>query len=182
LIGGSFDPAHSGHRHIALTALKRLRLDEVWWIVARGNPLKATETAFVRRLQSARDMARHPLMRVIDIEDRQGLTYSIETIGQLQAARPQTCFVWVIGSDNLRTFHRWRDWQGISGQAVIAVVSRPGYPASRASVFSTKLQRFRLPEEMAPALPCLAPPAWVYLRAREHNASSTTIRETQEWP
>ncbi len=182
LLGGSFDPAHEGHRHVALTALKRLRLDEVWWIVARGNPLKATSTPFARRLESASDMARHPRLRVSDIEERLGLTFSVETLDVLEAARSRTCFVWIMGSDNLQAFHHWRAWREIAWRVPIAIISRPGYRLSRASVFSRTFQPFRLPEAMARGLACQPAPAWIYLRSREHSASSTALREKPQWP
>ena len=176
LMGGSFNPAHEGHLHVAETALKRLRLDAVWWLVARGNPLKSEHGPYADRLASARDLARRPRMLVSDIEKVLGLTYSADTISVLLAAAPSARFVWVIGADNLQTFHQWKDWEGIAARLPIAVIARPGARISRASPFARKFAYARIPEVSAPLLAHSPAPAWVYLRARENAASSTALR------
>ena len=176
LFGGSFNPAHEGHLMVAETALKRLRLDAVWFIVARGNPLKSEHGAFGERLASARQLARSPKLLVSDMEERAGLTYSIDTVRMLQAAVPDAHFVWIMGADNLHGFHRWKDWQAIAARLPIAVIARPGARISKASAFARKFAHARIPERDAVSLARRAAPAWVYLRIRENAASSTALR------
>ena len=138
LLGGSFNPAHAGHLHVAETALKRLRLDEVWWIVARGNPLKSDHGDFAERLASARTFARPPAMNVTDIEAQLDLTYTADTLRTLRAAEPEAHFVWIMGADNVTGFHLWKDWEEIAASVPIAVVSRPGTRISKAQPFTRR--------------------------------------------
>ncbi|MFN7055150.1 nicotinate-nucleotide adenylyltransferase [Hyphomonas sp.] len=176
LMGGSFNPAHAGHLHVAETALKRLQLNAVWWIVARGNPLKAEHGSFEARLASARNMAQGRRMRVSDIEARLGLTYTVDTVAALKRAMPGVRFVWIMGADNLRSFHRWRDWERLARAVPVAIIARPGSRISRASLFTRKFAYARICERDAVSLGRRAAPAWVYLRAREHALSSTQLR------
>lgn len=176
LFGGSFNPAHDGHRMVAETALKRLRLDAVWFIVARGNPLKAQHGDFTERLASAGRLARNPKLHVTDIENRLGLTYSIDTIRMLQDSVPTARFIWIMGADNLHGFHRWKDWQDIARRLPIAVIARPGARISKASAFARKFAQARIPERDAASLAGRPAPAWVYLRVRENAISSTVLR------
>lgn len=176
LFGGSFNPAHEGHLLVAQTALKRLKLDEVWWIVARGNPLKSGHGDYAERLASARAVARGAGMRVTDIEDQLGLTYSIDTVRALIKAAPDTRFVWLMGTDNLGSFHRWKNWEDIARTLPIAVIARPGTPITQATFFSRKFSGGRLPETEAASLSSTQAPAWVYLRVRENSLSSTALR------
>ena len=177
LFGGSFNPAHQGHRHVAETALKRLKLDWVWWIVARGNPLKSDHGDFAKRAASAEAIADHPNMRVSLIEHTQKLTYTVDTLNMLQARAPNAQFVWLMGADSLQHFHLWKDWQTIARQVPIAVIARPGAgPAARQSVFARTFSADRLPEANANALPQQRAPAWVYMKAPLNPASSTALR------
>lgn len=178
LFGGSFNPAHSGHYHVAHTAMKRLRLDWVWWIVARGNPLKTGHGEFSRRLASAEAMAHDPRMRVTDLEVRLGLTYSHETLSAILAAAPSAHFVWLMGADNLASFHLWSRWQEIAELVPIAVIARPGIgPGARNAPFARRFAACRIPASQAELLPDMDPPAWVYLNAPFDPTSSTAIRE-----
>ncbi|MDX1294093.1 MAG: nicotinate-nucleotide adenylyltransferase [Hyphomonas sp.] len=178
LFGGSFNPAHSGHFHVASTALKRLQLDWVWWIVARGNPLKTGHGDFSERLASAQAVADHPRMRVTDIEARLGLTYSYRTLTTLKAAAPDAKFVWLMGADNMVSFHLWAEWQKISNLMPIAIVARPGVgPGARNSPFARRYAANRIPDAAAATLPDRDPPAWVYLPAPLDPISSTAIRQ-----
>ena len=179
LFGGSFNPAHSGHLHVAETAMKRLQLDWVWWIVARGNPLKSAHGDFEERLASARAAAgRHPRMIVTDLEMRLGYTYSWQTLLTIAVHAPHADFVWLMGADNMVGFHYWQRWQDIARLMPIAVIARPGVgPGARNSKFMRTFQRERIPEAMAPLLPGMLPPAWVYLKGPLDSASSTAIRE-----
>lgn len=176
LFGGSFNPAHEGHLLVAQTALKRLKLDEVWWIVARGNPLKSDHGEYAARLDSARAVARGAGMKVTAIENDLGLTYSIDTVRTLRKAAPETRFVWLMGADNLSSFHRWKSWEEIARLLPIAVIARPGARITKASAFSRKFSAARLPEAEAPSLSQTTAPAWVYIRTRESAASSTALR------
>lgn len=176
LFGGSFNPAHAGHLMVAETARRRLKLDQVWWVVARGNPLKSDHGDYAARLASARALARSPGMRVTDIETQLGLTYSIDTLRALQKAAPEARFVWLMGADNLAGFQCWKDWEEIARRVPIAVIGRPGARITRATAFARKFARHRLPEADAAHLPQSAPPAWVYIRVRESALSSTALR------
>jgi len=175
LFGGSFNPAHEGHMHVATTALERLNLDWVWWIVARCNPLKSDHGDFAARLASAQSVANHPRMRVLDIEARHELTYSIDTITRFQQRNQTTRFVWLMGGDNLEHFHKWKDWEGIAARIPIAVVARPGATLGD-SEFETRFAEQRLPEEDAETLPDRPAPIWTYLTGKMVDASSTQIR------
>ncbi|WP_213269692.1 nicotinate-nucleotide adenylyltransferase [Hyphomonas sp.] len=176
LFGGSFNPAHEGHLLVAETALKRLKLDEVWWIVARGNPLKSDHGDYTDRLESACTMARGAGMKVSAIENDLGLTYSIDTVRAIRKAAPTTRFVWLMGADNLYGFHRWKAWEEIARLLPIAVIARPGVRISKASAFSRKFSAARLPEAEAPKLSQASAPAWIYIRTRENADSSTALR------
>ena len=176
LLGGSFNPAHAGHQHVAETALKRLRLDAVWWIVARGNPLKSGHGDFADRLASARAAAQGPRQRVTDVEARLGLTYTIDTLRALQSAAPAAQFVWIMGADSAAGFHRWKEWTSIAARVPVAIVSRPGTRLSKAVPFTHRFRAARLPERDAATLADHSPPAWVYLRARDNPLSSTALR------
>ncbi|MCL4144949.1 UNVERIFIED_CONTAM: hypothetical protein GTU68_016718 [Idotea baltica] len=177
LFGGSFNPAHSGHRHVAETALKRLQLDWVWWIVARGNPLKSNHGDFASRAASAVAMANHPRMCVSTIEYDLGLTYTVDTLAALKSRAPTAKFVWLMGADSLRNFHMWKDWQTIAHLAPTAIIARPGAgQEARQSVFAKTFAARRLPETKATALADQAAPAWAYITAPLNPASSTALR------
>lgn len=129
LLGGSFNPAHRGHRGISLGALRALGLDEVWWLVSPGNPLKPAEgmAPLAARVLSARKAARRAPIRVTAIEAELGTRYTVDTIAALVRRHPERRFVWLMGGDNLAQFHRWRDWRRIARLVPIAVIARPGY-------------------------------------------------------
>lgn len=175
LFGGSFNPAHDGHLHVATTALQRLNMDWVWWIVARGNPLKSDHGDFSERLASARAMADHPRMRVLDIEARHALTYSIDTITRLQQRNQTTRFVWLMGGDNLEHFHKWKDWQRIAAALPIAVIARPGAKRGN-SPFEMQFANAYLNETEASTLADRPAPVWTYLTGKMNDASSTALR------
>ncbi|RDS76704.1 nicotinate-nucleotide adenylyltransferase [Alteriqipengyuania lutimaris] len=147
LLGGSFNPAHGGHRRISLFALDALGLDEVWWLVSPGNPLKPKEgmAPLPARFASAVIQARRARIRVTAIEREFGTRYTVDTIRALQSRFPKHEFVWLMGSDNLATFHRWKDWERIARSLPIAVIARPGYEmATVASPAAAMLRRFRM--------------------------------------
>lgn len=180
LFGGSFNPAHAGHAHVAETALERLRLDRVIWLVSPQNPLKtAGDTASLAlRMQSARDAAGpDPRMIVSDAETRLGVAYTVEVLNRLRARFPAVRFVWIMGGDNLASFHRWRGWTDIARTMPIAVVARPdAMLLSRSAPAARRYASARIPSRRAALLPGAATPAWTYLRAPLNPASSTAIR------
>jgi nicotinate-nucleotide adenylyltransferase len=180
LYGGSFNPAHDGHAHVAETARKRLKLDRVIWLVSPQNPLKSThETApLAQRMAGVRERARGPAMIVSDAETRIGSQYTIDTIRGLKARFPGVKFVWIMGADSLAGFHRWKGWTQIMRELPVAVISRPW--ASLRSRFSPAARRFaqaRRPASEAMILPDALAPAWVYLHGPLNFASSTALRE-----
>lgn len=180
LLGGSFNPAHDGHLHLSLTALKRLRLDRVVWLVSPQNPLKDRRDMkpFTERFQSAERVARHPGIVVSDLEQRLQTRYTADTLSILVERAPRTRFVWLMGADNLIQFHRWQHWQDIAGMIPITVFSRPGYVHQLASAKAAEwLKPWRIDESDATRLAGMSPPAWTIIHMPLHGASSTAIRE-----
>jgi nicotinate-nucleotide adenylyltransferase len=182
LFGGSFNPPHAGHRLVALEVLKRLELDAVWLLVSPGNPLKDhSELApLAERVAAARALMAHPRIRATGFEAARGFRYSYETLRFLRRSHPGTHFVWIMGADNLRWFHRWERWREIAALVPMAVYVRPGSsrlaPISRAA---QALSRFRIDEADASRLADMRPPAWVYLHGLMSGLSSTLIRDGQ---
>src|SRR5215472_2777595 len=179
LFGGSFNPAHEGHAHVAETALRRLGLQRLVWLVSPQNPLKPTHetAAMTRRLWGALRYAQGPSMIVSDAETKIGSMYTIDTVRVLKARHRGVCFVWIMGADSLASFHRWRGWTQIMREAPVAVVARP--LTSLKSRFAPAANRFahaRLPARSASRLACRRPPAWVYLTAPLNFTSSTALR------
>jgi nicotinate-nucleotide adenylyltransferase len=179
LFGGTFDPPHDAHLAACLIAMKRLDLDRIWWLVTPGNPLKDTRglAPLKDRIAAARRLAHHPRIGVLGLEAQIGTRYTFETISYLRRHCPGVFFVWIMGADNLRSFHRWQKWRGIAAMAPIAVVDRlgPSLYAS-ASAAGQALARARIPEATARSLPRRKPPAWVYLHGLKSPLSSTALR------
>jgi len=184
LLGGSFDPPHQGHVHITLWALRTLALDRVWWLVSPGNPLKPEGPAAIeRRLAACRGLIRHPRVEITDIERHLGSRYTADTLARLAPRYPGTRFVWLMGADNLRTFHRWEDWAWIMRNVPIGVLARPGEQL-RAGL-SPAARRFadrRLPQGAAAAVGLGVQARWVLLTGPMSDRSSTAIRNRGEWP
>jgi nicotinate-nucleotide adenylyltransferase len=180
LFGGSFNPAHEGHRLVAMQCLKRLALDRVWILVSPGNPLKDhSELApLADRVAATAALMDHPQIDVTGFEAAHGFRYTYETLDFLVAAEPQVNFVWIMGADSLMSFDRWERWEEIARTMPIAVYARPGatFRATRSKA-AVALEEFRLPEEQAEVLAGSAPPAWVYLRGVMSAQSSTAIRK-----
>lgn len=179
LLGGSFNPAHDGHRYISLLALKRLRLSAVWWLVAPRNPLKdaADLAPYDTRLAQARLVARHPRIRVSAIERDIATVYTVDTLEVLTRRFPKIRFVWMIGADNLIQISTWERWQRIFLLVPVAVFARPPYAfKAHASVAARRFAAARVDEARAAGLPWRAPPAWAFLHTRLHPASATIIR------
>ena len=180
LLGGSFNPAHRGHRRISLAAIEALGLDEVWWLVSPGNPLKqgAKDMApFEPRLASARRMAKGARIRASDFEAREGTRFSIDTVRRLKRLCPQHRFIWLLGSDTLPNFHKWRDYRGLAREVPIAVIRRPGYDsAARAARAMGWLRRFVHPSSQARHWTEWSAPAIFFLRLPPDPTSATAIR------
>jgi nicotinate-nucleotide adenylyltransferase len=161
LFGGSFDPAHEGHAHVAETALKRLKLDRVWWMVTPKNPLKPKSSSLAKRFASARHMAHGSKMEVTAFEAQLGCDYTYKTIRYLKRRHPRVRFILVMGADNLANFHKWKNWREVAAAVPVAIVSRPGSGA-----------RERLS----------APKHWLFLNARFNPLSSTALRAARRKP
>ncbi len=181
LLGGSFNPAHAGHLHISREALKRLKLDEIWWLVSPHNPLKSKHELadYAQRFTSAQAVARHPRIRILDIEQRVGLRYTIDTITHLKAHHPRHQFVWLMGADNLAGFHRWRAWRRIAALLPIAILDRAPYGLRALhGRFATCFRSARVPEREAVLLTSAPAPCWAYLSIPRHPLSATVLRKT----
>lgn len=178
LLGGSFNPPHAAHRAISLFAMKRLRLDRVWWLVTPGNPLKDTSglPPLEERIASAKETADHPRIDVTGLEAVIGTQYSYDTLAYLVGECSGVRFVWIMGADNLKQFHRWKNWIGIAGLVPIAVIDRGGVQAALSGVAAHNLAYARIPESAAISLPNRRPPAWVYLHGFKSALSSTALR------
>jgi nicotinate-nucleotide adenylyltransferase len=186
LLGGSFNPAHAAHRQISLAALKRLRLDQVWWLVSPSNPLKAKAPDLETRITIAREVAHHPKIVVTGFEGARagasrGSAYTVDTIRFLKQRYPSVNFVWLMGADNLVSFHRWRSWETLFRLVPIAVLDRPGYRLkARASRAAQRFASAALDETDAPGLPGIEPPAWTLLTLPLSSLSSTRLRGGNE--
>jgi nicotinate-nucleotide adenylyltransferase len=179
LLGGSFNPAHAGHLHISVTALKRLRLDRVWWLVTPGNPLKdkAGLAPLDQRVALAGATACHPRIEVTAFEAALPGPYSIDTMRFLTRRFPGARFVWIMGGDNLAQFHRWRRWPELFRAMPILVLDRPdARHGALASPAAKRFARSRVAESLVSRLPLLCPPSWAYLTLPLCGLSSTAIR------
>lgn len=179
LYGGSFNPPHRGHAHVAHLALQRLGLDRIWWLVSPGNPLKSTDGLpdVDQRLAAVRRIANHPRAVVTDLEARLGTRYTVDFVRRLKALRPAVRFVLVIGADNWATFHRWGGWREIARMVPIAVIDRPG--ATFAALSSPAARTFagsRVAERDGLLLPGLTPPAWIFIAGVKVPLSSSNLR------
>jgi nicotinate-nucleotide adenylyltransferase len=179
LLGGSFNPPHLAHRAISLFALKRLKLDRVWWLVTPGNPLKDGRALhdLDARVEAARRVANDPRIDVSCLESVIGTRYTVDTVRYLRRRASGLRFVWIMGADNLAQFHRWQDWRDIAFEVPIAVIDRPPQSfRALASPASQSLARYRLPEDQAGRLADRRAPAWVFLTGLKLNLSSTGLR------
>ncbi len=179
LLGGSFNPPHGGHALITRLALRRLRLDRVWWLVTPGNPLKsqAELAALEARVEAARRLVAGPRVSVTDVEARIGARFTYETLAWIRRRAPSVHFVWIMGADNLIQFHRWRHWRAIADLMPIVVVDRPGSTLSAiSSRAGTALRPWRAPEREAPRFSTMKPPAFLFLHGPRSPLSSTALR------
>ena len=179
LLGGSFNPPHVAHRAISLFAIKRLKLDRVWWLVTPGNPLKQHGALhdLDARAEAARKMADDPRIDISCLESVIGTRYTVDTIRYLRRRASGLRFVWIMGADNLAQFHRWQNWCRIASEVPIAVIDRPPQSfRALAAPAAQALARYRLPENQAVRLADQRAPAWVFLTGMKLNLSSTGLR------
>lgn len=180
IMGGTFNPAHDGHRIVAETAVKRLRLDQLWWLVTPGNPLKSKsglpEQAL--RMAAAKEFAPSPRMKITGFEAALGTPFTAATLAFLKRRYPRVRFVWVMGADNLASFDRWQQWRAIAGTFPLAIIDRPGWRLrALASPTARAFAQRRVPELRAALLTKRPPPAWVFLTSRLSPLSSTKLRD-----
>ena len=180
LLGGSFNPAHKAHRRISMEAMRALGLDEVWWLVSPGNPLKegAKDMApYEARFRGAQRTARRSRIRVSDFERREATRFTVDTVRRLKRRHPEHRFIWLLGSDTLPKFHLWRDWRGLAREVPIAVIRRPGYDsAAHAARAMGWLRGFVHPSGQATRWTEWSAPAIIFLRLPPDPTSATAIR------
>ncbi|MEM6481158.1 MAG: nicotinate-nucleotide adenylyltransferase [Pseudomonadota bacterium] len=183
LLGGSFDPAHAGHVQITLEALKQFRLDQLWWLVSPGNPLKSVGPApMPKRLEQARAIMGHPQVHITDLEAQLGTRYTAQTLAALRQALPGVRFIWLMGADNLAQLHYWQDWRNIVAAMPIGVLARPEHRISARMSKAARIYRTaRLPARRAALLAASAPPCWCFLNVPMSSLSSTEIRSQGDW-
>ena len=183
LLGGSFDPPHKGHLHISRWALKEFGLDQVWWLVSPGNPLKERGPApLQQRMEACADLVNDPRIKVTDIEARLGTRYTAETLQKLLARYQGVRFVWLMGADNLAEFHRWKDWDWIMETVPVGVLARPGEQlAAGCSPAARRYRHNRLSARRSVALPYREAPCWSLLNGPMLDVSSTEIRARGDW-
>ncbi len=181
LLGGSFDPAHEGHAHLTREALARMGLDQVWWLVTPGNPLKARQPApMAERLARARAVMNDPRVKITDLEARLGTRATIDTITKLKAIYPGVHFVWLMGADNLVQFHKWNRWRDILRSVPVGVLARPG--AGVAARTSVAARAFRVHQvARGENLRNKPAPAWCFVNMPMNGASSSAIRARGDW-
>jgi nicotinate-nucleotide adenylyltransferase len=179
LLGGSFNPAHRGHRRASLAAMRALDLDELWWLVSPGNPLKPAKgmADYEARLESARAVARRSPIKVSNFEREAGTRYSVDTVAAIMKRHPQHRFIWLMGEDTVAQFHQWKDWRKLAAMLPIAVVSRPGYDdEARAARAMGWLRWFVRPRAKAKEWTAWSAPAITFLRLPPDPTSATRLR------
>lgn len=184
LLGGSFDPPHLGHVHITLWALRALKLDRIWWLVSPGNPLKCRPPAPIEeRVAVAQRLMRHPRVDITDIEQRLGSVYTADTLRRLSLAYPGVRFIWLMGADNLASFHRWEKWEWIACNYSIAAFARPGEQLRAGlSPMARRFAQQRVQPSVARLLGTGDSARWTLLTGLMSADSSTEIRDRGLWP
>lgn len=180
LFGGSFNPPHEGHLLVAETAMRKLGLDQLWWMVTPGNPLKSHRelAPLSRRIAACEAMIKDPRIKVTAFEKSLGTAFTAKTLSMIKAKNPLAHFVWIMGADNLETFHQWKNWREIARQFPMAIVDRPGATLSFLSSKTAQvLKRARIDEDDGKSLPRRRAPAWVFLHGPRSTLSSTALRK-----
>lgn len=180
LFGGSFNPAHGGHLHVAKAGLRQLQLDEIWWLVSPQNPLKPEQPSWDIRAETVRNLPLPPKMCVSDIELRYGTQYTVDLLRTIITRKRNARFVFMMGADNLLQFPKWRDWDTIMDIIPIAVIARPGSPIrARLGQAARQYAHARIPEDEAHTLKNRVGPAWTYLTLPLDKRSSSAIRASR---
>ena len=180
LFGGSFNPPHAGHALVAEIALRRLALDQLWWMVTPGNPLKSTRelAPLAERIEGSEKIAEDPRIKVTAFEAAHHVRFTADTLELVRAKNPGVEFVWIMGADSLRDFHRWQRWRQIMLTFPIAVIDRPGATLSFLSSVVAKTSDYaRVDEGDAPLLARMKAPAWTFIHGPRSSLSSTAIRQ-----
>jgi nicotinate-nucleotide adenylyltransferase len=183
LFGGSFNPPHAGHALVAEIALRRLALDQLWWIVTPGNPLKSSRelSPLAERLRLSEEVAQNPRIKVTAFEAAHKVRYTADTLALVRARNPGVDFVWVMGADSLRDFHRWQRWRQIVMTFPIAIIDRPGSTLSfLSSVVAKTFDYARVDEAQSRKLAHMKAPAWTFIHGPRSTLSSTAIRATRD--
>lgn len=179
LFGGSFNPPHDGHVLVADIALRRLGLDQLWWMVTPGNPLKDNShlAPLAKRLAMSEAITPDPRIKVTAFEKTLGENYTARVLARVKARNPHVHFIWIMGADNLAGFHMWQRWQTIARTFPIAVIDRPG---ATLSYLSSKMARTfdyaRIDEDDARSLWKRNAPAWTFIHGPRSPLSSTALR------
>jgi nicotinate-nucleotide adenylyltransferase len=181
LFGGSFNPAHGGHLHVARAGLRQLALDEIWWLVSPQNPLKPEQPSWESRAKTVRALPLPPNMRISDIELQYQTQYTIDLLTTLRTRQSELNFVFMMGADNLLQLPKWRRWQNILETLPIAIIARPGSPIkARLGQAAQQYRHARIPEDQAHTLKYHKAPAWTYLTLPLDNRSSSAIRASSK--
>lgn len=183
LFGGSFNPPHLGHVHVCELALRRLHLDQVWWLVTPGNPLKDISrlAPLEDRIVACEKITTSPRMKITACETQINTRYTADTIAHIQQRNHNVNFVWLMGADNLGQFHQWERWRDIANRIPIAVIDRPGSTMALHSARAAQsLAAYRVDETDSKSLPLLSPPAWTFLHGPRNTLSSTALRRAKE--
>lgn len=183
LLGGSFDPPHAGHVHISREAMRRFGLDQVWWLVTPGNPLKSRGPApLAERMHACHAILKHPRMAASDFEAQAGTRYTAESLAALQEARPGVRFVWLMGADNLAQFDQWKGWERILQRVPVGILARPGQRISaRMSKAARVYAPYRVPGRASTVLGRSEAPAWCFVNVPMLHISSTELRQSGDW-
>lgn len=183
LFGGSFNPPHAGHALVAEIALRRLRLNQLWWMVTPGNPLKSSRelAPLQERIRLSERLAEDPRIKVTAFEASHHVRYTADTLALIKARNPGVCFVWIMGADSLQSFHRWQRWREIASTFPIAVIDRPGATLSfLSSVMAKAFDYAREDESDSEVLARRVAPAWTFIHGPRSTLSSTAIRAKKE--
>jgi nicotinate-nucleotide adenylyltransferase len=177
LFGGSFDPAHKGHLHVAKAGLRELRLDQVWWLVSPQNPLKQEQPSYESRVETVKDLTLPPRMAISHVEKEANTNYTVDLLRLLKKRHPDTQFVFMMGADNFAQLPKWRKWQDIMAAYPIAVISRPGGGLkARLGQAARQYADSRVPEQCAASLAEMTAPRWTYLTLPLDKRSSSALR------
>ena len=182
LLGGSFDPAHEGHIHITKEAMKQFDLDQVWWLISPGNPLKKKKPEdILDREKGANSLLQNSYVTVTDLEFQLNTRYTYETILEIKRLYIGVSFVWLMGSDNLETFNLWKNWKVIVDEVPIGIINRPGENYfTRKNIMTESCKAYKLPMSFRKLLAFKKPPAWCFISAPLNSTSSTQIRLGEE--